>query len=215
MEILAFECGPLYTNAYLVANPDNGHAILIDCPPDALRVLKANGVLERFTLTHILITHAHWDHTGGAKELRDATGAKVLVHADDAAGLADPGLLVGHPLPEVPGCEHDGLLKEGIPFETDGVHMDVLYVPGHTRGHVALYYKEGNALFAGDVLFMGSIGRTDLPGGDYDDLMESIRLQILPLPDETTVYPGHGPATNLGQEKEGNPFILDYLSHFT
>jgi hydroxyacylglutathione hydrolase len=215
MEILTFECGPLYTNAYVVGNPESGKAVLIDCPPDTLRTLRADNVFQRYEFTHLLITHGHWDHTGGAKEFKAATGAQLLVHPNDAPGLADPGLLIGHPVPGVEGCEPDELLEENQIIDKNGLRFTTLFTPGHTAGHVTFYLESEKALFAGDVLFLGSIGRTDLPGGDYDALMESIRLQLLPLPDDTRVYPGHGPATTLGAESKTNPFILDYLSHFT
>ena len=153
----------------------------------------------------ILITHSHWDHLGGVADLAERTGAKVYMPRQEAPVLANPADWY----PEVPlrPYEADVLLDGGETLELAGISFETLNVPGHSPGHVA-YYADG-ALFSGDVLFAGSVGRTDLPFSDWDTLVESIRALMERFPPETVVYSGHGPETTLGAELARNPFLAE------
>ena len=206
-QIMQLPVGPLQTNCYVLACMETQQAAVIDPGWNGRAI--ADMVAEKgWTVTHILLTHAHFDHIGGLTELKDATAAPIYAHADAIPMLENAenaasrfGLSVAKPpLP-------DTLLNGGDVVTVGNLQLDVLFTPGHAPGHVCFYLAEQNVLFDGDVLFQGSIGRTDLPGGDYALLMQSIHDKVLPLPDETQVLSGHGPVTTVGQERERNPFL--------
>ncbi|MBI5645883.1 MAG: MBL fold metallo-hydrolase [Ignavibacteriae bacterium] len=211
-EVLALPRGPLDTISYIVRDPNAGAALIIDAPLASATDLRLQ--CTGFDTRALVLTHGHWDHTGDADELAETLGIPVYLGAEDAAMLETPDLL-GYPLP-YPLRAHvpERLLRENDIIECGTLRFRVLCVPGHTPGHIALHEAGLGILFAGDVLFRGGIGRSDLPGGSYDQLLESIVEVLLPLPDETTVYPGHGPFTTIGSERRDNPFISDYLDHF-
>jgi hydroxyacylglutathione hydrolase len=197
--------GPLGTNCYVV-RADSGatEAVVVDPSGDAteLRLLLARLGTR---CTAILVTHGHWDHLLGVPDLAEGTGAPVYMAEGERALLesaafapAEVGLR-----PYTP----DVLLDGGESIELAGIAFDVLSVPGHSPAHLA-YHADGS-LFSGDVLFAGSVGRADLPGADWETLLGSIRSLVDAYPPETVVYPGHGPATTLGAELEGNPFLAD------
>ena len=196
--------GPIGTNCYIVrADLGVPEAIVVDPSGDAseLRLQLASAGAR---CGGILITHGHWDHLLGVAELAEGTGAPVYMPAGERAELEDPtgvtptGLGLRAHAPDV-------LLEGGETVELAGVVFDVVSVPGHSPAHLA-YYADGH-LFSGDVLFAGSVGRTDLPGGDWDELLRSIRLLVETYPPETVVHPGHGTATTLGDELARNPFL--------
>jgi hydroxyacylglutathione hydrolase len=205
MPILTLPLGPLGTNCYIVADP-GGTAAVIDPGGDADQVLEALAT-NGWRATHILLTHAHFDHIGAVAELHTALGAPVALHPldrplyDSGGGGRKYGLTfeIG-PAPEI-ALDTTPLIGVG------DLSFEVRFVPGHTLGHVAFYEPGLQAIFSGDVLFEDSIGRTDLPGGSYATLLLSIRDQLLTLPDATTVYPGHGSATTIGRERVANPFL--------
>jgi glyoxylase-like metal-dependent hydrolase (beta-lactamase superfamily II) len=206
--ILQLPLGPIQTTCYVVADEATRDAVVIDPGWDAPQVLAA--LAERqWTCRHVLLTHAHFDHIGAVADLVEATGAPLAVHPGELPLLRANGgaQLFGIELRPVPAP--DVLLEPGRPLSAGSLAFDVLFVPGHTAGHVAFYHAAGQAVFSGDVLFQQSIGRTDLPGGDYDRLMRSLRDVMLRLPDETVVYSGHGPATTIGAEKLENPFLQE------
>ncbi len=180
--------------------------MVIDPGGEAERVAAALKRLKK-KLAYILITHAHFDHIGGVAGLVAATGAVVGLHPADLPLLHRQGgaQYFGFNLPTSP--EPGLLIQPGQVLEAASLRLEALFVPGHTPGHVAYYLPEAKAVFTGDVLFQRGIGRTDLPGGDYDTLMRSIRDVLFALPDETRVYPGHGPSTTIGDEKQLNPFL--------
>jgi glyoxylase-like metal-dependent hydrolase (beta-lactamase superfamily II) len=207
LRILTLPVGPLQTNCYLIGCPATGQAAAIDpgwSGADIFQAAQDAGL----TLTHMLLTHAHFDHVGGAAELSALSAAQLLVHPDAAPSLARAHLEAewwGLKLPAAP--EPDAYLADGQTVTIGTLQIQVLDTPGHAPGHVSFYHAESQSAFDGDVLFSGGIGRTDLPGGNYPQLMRSIRDRLLLLPDETTLYPGHGPSTTVGDERRYNPFL--------
>jgi hydroxyacylglutathione hydrolase len=201
-----YELGPIGTNCYLVrADPQATAAIVVDPGADAPRVLdeltKSSASCEA-----ILITHGHWDHLGGVADLAEATGAPVYMAEDERILLEDVNSFTP-PGVELRPYTPDVLLQGDEPLEVGGISFQTLRIPGHSPAHLA-YYAEG-ALFSGDLLFAGSVGRTDLPGADWGQLVESIKLLADRFPPETVVCSGHGPETTLGAELARNPFLAE------
>ncbi len=205
--------GWLQCNCSVFGDREGGEAIVIDPGDEVERILE---VLRRhrLKLTLIAITHAHIDHIGGARKLKDATGAPVYMHEADlwlAQALPQQAMMIGLPgLPQTAILETpDALLKEGDVLRVGPASGTVLHTPGHTEGSVCLYFPDagGKKLFAGDTLFQGSIGRTDLPGGDTAQIFRSLGTKLLALDDDTVVVPGHGPLTSIGRERAENPFL--------
>jgi glyoxylase-like metal-dependent hydrolase (beta-lactamase superfamily II) len=201
-----YELGPISTNCYVVrATDESRDAVVIDPGGD---VAELRSALERLgaTCAAILVTHGHWDHLGGVADLAEATGAPVHMASEERVALerindfAPPELGLRPYSPDVLLAGDETLNLAGMTFET-------LRVPGHSPAHLA-YYAEG-ALFSGDVLFAGSVGRTDLPFGDWETLVQSIRTLAERYPPETIVYSGHGPETTLGAELDRNPFLTE------
>jgi hydroxyacylglutathione hydrolase len=197
--------GPIGTNSYVVRGEGSvSDAAVVDPSGDATELRL---VLARLGLrcAGILVTHGHWDHLLGVADLATGTGAPVYMSEGERGLLEGPG-----PTPTgVTLRRHtpDVLLQGGETIEVGGVAFDVLSIPGHSPAHLA-YYADG-CLFSGDLLFAGSVGRTDLPGADWDELVGSIRSLVATYPPETVVYPGHGPATTLGDELARNPFLAE------
>ncbi|HZY40520.1 MAG TPA: MBL fold metallo-hydrolase [Anaerolineae bacterium] len=198
--------GPAQTNCYLVAADGSTDAVVIDPGWEAAAVL-ARARSRDLTIKLILITHGHFDHIGAVTDLREATGAPMALHPLEADWLAVNGGadLFGLKIRSVAAPDIE--LTHGQIVEAGALKFETRLAPGHTRGHVVFIEHAQQAAFVGDVLFAGSIGRTDLPGGDYDTLIASIRDQLLALPDEFKVYAGHGPPTTIGAERQFNPFL--------
>jgi hydroxyacylglutathione hydrolase len=193
-----YALGPTQTNCYVVrATLDATDAVVVDPGYE--------GFQPEQDVAAILVTHCHWDHLGGIAALAEASGAPVYMPEREAAVLENPqAFYPGQPIrPYSP----DVRLQGDETFEVGGITFETLSVPGHSPGHVA--YLTDTALFSGDVLFAGGVGRTDLPFADWDQLVESIRQLFERLPPETVVYPGHGPQTTLGTERERNPFLAE------
>jgi glyoxylase-like metal-dependent hydrolase (beta-lactamase superfamily II) len=202
-----FPVGPLRCNCTLLANMESLEAIVVD-PGDEIADILARLARHHLTLKQIIVTHAHIDHIGGAAQLKRVIGAPVLFHQADLPILdmleMQAGWL-GIPTPEkvvLDQSANDGLAT-GIP----GLEAEVIHTPGHTPGSICLLFPKQELLLAGDTLFAGSVGRTDLPGGDTSTLLHSIHTRVLLLPERTLVVPGHGEETTLGHERETNPFL--------
>lgn len=209
MNLHVLPAGPIRTNAYLLTAPDRGEAVLIDAPAAVWADVDPILRQEKCRLTELWITHGHWDHTQGAAEVVRATGAKVLAHADDRPLLETPKVqerFMGMRL-DVEPVRVDRWVGQGDRFTALGLAVEVRHVPGHCPGNVLFYVAAAKAAFVGDALFAGAVGRTDLPGGSFEALERAIRGQIYTLPDETVVYPGHGPDTTVGAEKATNPYV--------
>ena len=199
--------GPLRCNCSIIGDDTTREAMVID-PGDDIDDIVAIIDEHKLQVNQIVITHAHIDHVGGAMKLRAKTGAPILLNQNDYAllkmldvqaswlGMKPPGAV------EIEaGLAHDDTLRAGK------LAASVLHTPGHTEGSVCLYFPAEKMLIAGDTLFARSIGRTDLPGGSFEKIIRSLHDRVLTLPDETTVIPGHGPATTIGDEREENPFL--------
>jgi hydroxyacylglutathione hydrolase len=199
--------GPLQCNCSILGDETSLEAIVVDPGDDIPSILS---VLDKHNLTvkQIVITHAHIDHIAGAQRLKRVTGAPILYNQNDLPLVemmdVQAGWL-GMPTPEVP--PPDDTLDDGKRIAIIGLTGSILHTPGHTQGSVCLYLPDQSLLLAGDTLFNGSVGRTDLPGGNTRQLISSIHTRLLVLPDEVTVIPGHGPNTTIGTERESNPFL--------
>jgi hydroxyacylglutathione hydrolase len=201
--------GPIQTNGYLLTAPERGEAVLIDAPGDILEEVRPILAQEKCRLTELWLTHGHWDHIQDAAKVVRATGAKVRAHVADQRMIETPEIQARY-IGEDMGLEPtkvDHWMKQGERFEALGATVEVRHVPGHCPGNILFYFPAAALAFVGDALFFRSVGRTDLPGGGFEMLAKSIREQIYTLPDETAVYPGHGLATTVGDEKSENPYV--------
>ncbi len=206
-EILQLPLGPLQTNCYILACIETNQAAVID-PSDNGRFIADTITEKGWQLTHILLTHSHFDHVGGLKELKEICNAPIYIHPEAIPMLElAPQAAARFQLEVAQPPATDKMLAEGDVIEVGNLKLDVLFTPGHAPGHVCFYLAAENVLFDGDVLFQQSIGRTDLPGGDHDLLLRMIHEKVIVLPEETAVLSGHGAATTIGQEKAWNPFL--------
>jgi len=199
--------GPLQCNCSIIGDEASREAMVIDPGDDIADVLA---VIHKHNLKvqQIVITHAHIDHVGGAMKLRASTGAPILLNQNDSALLKMLDLQAAWIGMVPPGkVEIDHSIDELDKVQTGPLVAQVMHTPGHTEGSVCLYFPEQQKLIAGDTLFAGSIGRTDLPGGSFEKIISSLHEKVLALPDETVVVPGHGPLTTIGEERESNPFL--------
>jgi glyoxylase-like metal-dependent hydrolase (beta-lactamase superfamily II) len=198
--------GPLEANCYIVACEETLEGIVIDPGDEPDRIIEE---IEDIEVVAIVLTHAHFDHVGAAGDIKEKTGAPIAVHEADVGlygGVKDQAAFWGYKLDPLPAP--DRLLSEGDIIEAGTLSFTVVHTPGHSPGSICLYV--GNAVFTGDTLFAGSIGRTDFPGGSMSDMRESFR-KLMRLPDETLVFSGHGPGTTIGQERAENIFAAEFL----
>jgi len=203
-----FPVGPLQCNCSVIGDDATRQGMVID-PGDDIDDILALIRKHNLQIKQIVITHAHIDHVGGAMKLRAATGAPILLNQNDYALLRmldAQAAWIGVPTPGK--VEIDQSLGNSDKIEAGPLSATVLHTPGHTEGSVCLYFPAQKRLIAGDTLFAGSIGRTDLPGGSFDKIIRSLHDTLLSLPDDTVVIPGHGPLTTIGDERESNPFLV-------
>ncbi|MFH1032418.1 MAG: MBL fold metallo-hydrolase [Chloroflexota bacterium] len=190
MIIETLEVGPIAANCYIVGDETTKEGLIIDPGDEASRILKKVKYLN-LKIKAIVLTHSHFDHIGAAKQVKQSTGAELAAHADDARGLIE--------------SPPDRLLKGGDKIEIGKLSFLVLHTPGHSAGGISLLGQ--GVVFTGDTLFNFGIGRTDFPGSSYSQIMTSIHTKLLVLPDNTVVYPGHGPKSTIGIERQHNPFL--------
>ncbi len=207
--IQPFESGPVATVAYLVIDDTSPGAVIIDAPLNSSTAIIAAAEKAGVEPAALILTHTHWDHTGDAAKLKARyPDMLIYVHPADEYRLEAP---MEHTVWKLPfiiePIAADRHLHHGDRFELGDIHFDVIHTPGHTEGGICLYDAVHGLLFVGDTLFAGSVGRTDLPGGDWETLARSIHDRLLDLPDNVNVYPGHGPPTTIGAERESNPFV--------
>ena len=211
MNIHVLPAGPIQTNAYLLSAPELQEAVLIDAPGGIWEEIEPLLTKEKCTLRELWLTHGHWDHTQGGAEVVAATKARVRAHRDDRILIETPEVMEKFLIPglRLGPMKIDEFLEQGQRWTALGESVEVRHVPGHCPGNVAFYFATLKAVFVGDALFRGSIGRTDLPGGSFQVLERSIGEQLYSLPDNTVVYPGHGPDTLIGVERKTNPYVHD------
>jgi len=202
-----FPVGPLQCNCSVIGDEKTHEAMVID-PGDQIEGILDILRQEKLTLKQIVITHAHIDHVGGAMKLKAATGAPILMNQNDYALLKMLDMQAAWVGMRPPGdVQVDETISQGRVLRIGEISSNVIHTPGHTEGSICLYFPEEKKLIAGDTLFAGSIGRTDLPGGSMEKIMRSLHNQVMALPDETEVVPGHGSLTTIGEERETNPFL--------
>ena len=199
--------GPFQENCYIIGDEDSGVGVVVDPGDEAARIALA---VEQANLEvgSIIVTHAHIDHVGAVAALVDEYTCPVLMHAESEPMLKQlptQAIMMGLKLGKVPAVDRH--IGDGDVLEVGELRLRSLYTPGHAPGHLAFYVEDQGLVLSGDALFAGSVGRVDLPGGSMEVLMRSIEERLLTLPDETTVYPGHGPQTTIGNERTSNPFL--------
>ena len=212
MDVRTFTVGPVQENCHIARRDGAREAIVVDPGDEPERLLGAIATLE-LDVAAILLTHTHFDHVGAVAPVAEATGAEVWCTEIEAPVLADIMRYVpwdGFGPFESYEAEH--LLRGGERLHLAGLEIDVLFTPGHSPGHVTYAIGSERAVFSGDVLFAGSIGRTDLPGGDHATLMRTLATLAETLPDETVVYPGHMQTTTIGHERRSNPFLAQFAA---
>jgi glyoxylase-like metal-dependent hydrolase (beta-lactamase superfamily II) len=202
----ALTVGPLQTNCYVVVCETTRQAAVVDPGWNAPAIFAAVDSFQG-SVKLILLTHAHFDHIGALADVVEATNAPVAMHPLDLPLLRAGGGARAWGIPMRPAPDPDVSLEHGQVLEVGTLRFETRFAPGHTPGHVVFYVEGEKAVFDGDVLFQGSIGRSDFPGGDFDTLIASIRDQLLTLPDDVVVYSGHGPPTTIGDERRFNPFL--------
>lgn len=208
MMIETKELPPIGTNAMALLEPERKECVIIDAPAEAYPWARDLADRHDCKIVALILTHGHWDHILDAWKF-GREGIPTYGHAEDELMFAEPSRMAAYAMPglEFEPVRIDHWIEQGQELDLLGTRMEIRHVPGHCPGNVLVYLRDEAAAFVGDALFAGSIGRYDLPGGDFSVLEKSIHEQIYSLPDATKIYPGHGPATTVAAEKEGNPFV--------
>jgi glyoxylase-like metal-dependent hydrolase (beta-lactamase superfamily II) len=210
IDVRMFTVGPVQENCFVVRRKGSDRAVIVDPGEEADRLLEALRALDVKHLDAILVTHTHFDHIGAVAPVARATGAPVYCPARETQVLADIMSYVPWPgFGPFESYDADHTVEGGEALELADLTFDVIFTPGHSPGHVTYAVRDDDALFSGDVLFEGSVGRVDLPGGDWPTLLSSIESLLDAYPDETIVYPGHMGVTTLGRERATNPFLQE------
>ncbi|MDA8236162.1 MAG: MBL fold metallo-hydrolase [Clostridia bacterium] len=197
--------GPIAANCYIIGCDQTKEAAVIDPGEDA-KVILSQLNKEGLKLKYIINTHGHIDHIGANDEVKDTTGAQIIIHELDAEMLTNPRKNLSNFVGALNSFKAaDKTVKDGDVIQVGNLELEVIHTPGHTIGGICL--RHGNLVWTGDTLFQGSIGRSDFPGGNHDTLINSIKKKLTVLPDDTQVFPGHGPSSNIGEEKRSNPFL--------
>ena len=199
--------GQLQVNCYIVACEETRQAMIVDPGGEGARILSLVAQRE-LDVARIVLTHFHFDHIMAVEEVREGTGAPLCIHEAEAEHLKRPPLLFRMMLPNAPiGIEADCLLHDGDTLSLGQTEVHILHTPGHSPGGISLWLPTAGAVICGDLLFRQGVGRTDFPGSSADELFQSVREKLYALPDDTVVYPGHGPETTIGYEKQHNPWV--------
>lgn len=209
LKVRIFPAGSIQTNAFLITDTDIGEAILIDAPNDVVDFVDPALAEDGCELKAVLITHGHYDHIGDVAKFADR-GIPLYGHLADKSMFENPEMMRSYAYPpdlELRGFEVDHWVEDGTKLSFLGLECEVRHVPGHCPGNVLFYFPEAKAAFVGDALFAGGIGRTDLPGGSFEQLEQAIRGRIYTLPKDTIVLPGHGQNTTVGEEISTNPYV--------
>jgi hydroxyacylglutathione hydrolase len=214
LSVYPVESGPVATFGYMITDTAKGEnakgvAAVIDVPMESTEYFLEIAEQENVTIESIFLTHSHWDHTGDAAKLQRATGAKIYIHPDDEYRMGEPNKYTSIPLPfTIEPCAADGgYFRHGDIISCGAWHLEVRHTPGHTEGGVCFIDHAQRIAFVGDTIFAGSVGRTDMEGGNTEQLLESIRTQLFTLDDTFVALPGHGSHTNIGIERRTNPFL--------
>ncbi len=208
MEIVPIESGPLMTNCYIVYDDFTRNAVLIDAPPDCTPAVMKIAEERDLVIDAVFLTHSHWDHTMDAALIKEKTGAPVYVHKDDEYRMLEPMKHTMMQLPfDIEPFKPDNYFKHNDNIYCGDIILQVRHTPGHTEGGVCFVEHGRKVVFAGDTILRESIGRVDLPGGDFGTIIKSINELIFTLPGDFKIFPGHGPATTVGHEVENNPFF--------
>jgi len=214
LDVRAFTVGPVQENCYIARAAGADRAGIVDPGDEAERILGALNALGITTVEAILLTHTHFDHVGAVAPVARATGAPVYCPELETQVLADINAYMRFPgFGPFESYDADRTVAGGETLELAGMTFEVSFTPGHSPGHVSYAVRDSGALFSGDVLFQGSVGRVDLPGGDWPTLLASIESLVNAYPPETTVYPGHMGLTTLGAERDTNPFLRELAHH--
>jgi glyoxylase-like metal-dependent hydrolase (beta-lactamase superfamily II) len=212
MEIICVEAGPIMTNCYVLADYNKHTALIVDCAFDSAEALFDILNKDNLQLEGVVLTHSHWDHCGDAQAIHTETGADIMIHKQDEYRLLNPNEHVVFQIPwELESAKPNKYLNHLDKIQFGDYEFEIRHTPGHTEGSISLINHELKVVFTGDALFRESIGRTDLPGGNYELLLNSIREQLLTLGADYTVYSGHGSKTTIGYEFEHNPFLNNNL----
>lgn len=208
MKLIAIPAGPIGTNAWLLINESNSEAILFDAPPESYKTIMKRVEAGNYSLKALFITHGHWDHMLDSHLFAD-DGVPIYAHMDGKEFMEHPENMSRYAMPGLTwkGAAISNPVKDGEKINIAAIELEVKTAPGHCDGSIIIYIKEIASAITGDVIFNGSIGRTDLPGGSFEVLEQQIRNQVYTLPDETVLCPGHGDRTTVEKEKKTNPFV--------